>query len=59
ITERFSLGINFLLTLIATLVGVLLAITDYEAEQKEKQDVVKLLMSSISSVKTCYEYSEI
>jgi uncharacterized protein YlaN (UPF0358 family) len=58
--ERYSVGINFFLTLIATLVGVLLAIsiTNYEAEQKEKQDVIKLLKSSISSVETCYEYSK-
>ncbi|GMM69482.1 hypothetical protein MTsDn1_27770 [Alteromonas sp. MTD1] len=60
VIERHDVGINFFLTLIATLVGVLLAIsfTNYEAEQKEKHDVIKLLNSSISSVKTCYEYSE-
>lgn len=60
VTERYSLGINFFLTLIATLVGVLLAIsiTNYETVQQEKQDVIKLLRSSISSVETCYEYSE-
>jgi len=58
--ERHSVGINFFLTLIATLVGVLLAIsiTNYESKQKEKQDVIKLLKSSISSVETCYDYSE-
>ena len=60
VIERHSVGVNFFLTLIATLVGVLLAIsiTNYEAKQKEKQDVIKLLKSSISSVETCYEYSE-
>ncbi len=60
VIERHSVGINFFLTLIATLVGVLLAIsiTNYEEKQKEKQDVIKLLKSSISSVETCYEYSE-
>jgi hypothetical protein len=60
VIERYSVGINFFLTLVATLVGVLLAIsiTNYEAKQKEKQDVIKLLQSSISSVETCYEYSE-
>ena len=59
VIERYSVGINFFLTLVATLVGVLLAIsiTNYEAKQKEKQDVIKLLKSSISSVQTCYEYS--
>jgi hypothetical protein len=60
IIERHSIGVNFFLTLIATLVGVLLAIsiTNYEAEQKEKQDVIKLLKSTITSVEACYEYSE-
>ena len=60
VIERHSVGINFFLTLVATLVGVLLAIsiTNYEDKQKEKQDVIKLLMSSISSVEACYEYSE-
>ncbi len=60
VIERYSIGMNFFLTLIATLVGVLLAIsiTNYEAKQKEKQDIIKLLKSSISSVETCYEYSE-
>lgn len=60
VIEQYSVGINFFLTLIATLVGVLLAIsiTNYDAKQKEKQDVIKLLKSSISSVEKCYEYSE-
>ena len=59
--ERFSVGINFFLTLIATLVGVLLAIsiTNYDEEQKEKQDVIKLLNSAITSVDTCRDYSEV
>ena len=58
--ERNSTGINFFLTLIATLIGVLLAIsiTDYENKQKEQQDVIKLLNSAITSVDTCYDYSE-
>jgi hypothetical protein len=60
VLHRFNSGINFFLTLIATLVGVLLAImiTDYEAEQKEKQDLVKLLRSATAVVETSYEYSE-
>ena len=35
VIERYSVGINFFLTLVATLVGVLLAIsiTNYEAKQ--------------------------
>lgn len=59
-TEQYSLGINFILTLIATLVGVLLAIsiTNYESDRKEKQDVIKLLNSAITTVETCQEYSE-
>lgn len=58
--ERYSVGVNFFLTLIATLIGVLLAITitNYETEQKEKHDVIKLLRSAMTSVETCYEYSE-
>lgn len=60
VIERHSIGVNFFLTLIATLVGVLLAIsiTNYETEQKEKLDVIKLLRSTITSVDACYEYSE-
>ena len=40
-----QLGINFFLTLIATLIGVLLAIsiTNYENKQKETTDVIKLI----------------
>ncbi|CCQ11566.1 hypothetical protein PALB_24670 [Pseudoalteromonas luteoviolacea B = ATCC 29581] len=58
--ERYQLGINFILTLVATLVGVLLAIviTEYEVQEKEREDMVKLLGSSIVSVKTCQSYSE-
>lgn len=58
-TERYSLSINYFLTLVATLVGVLLAIaiTNHEAEKKEKQDFIKLLRSAITSVETCYDYT--
>jgi hypothetical protein len=57
--ENHIIGVNFFLTLTATLVGVLLAIsiTNYESEQKEKQDVIKLLQSAIASVAVCSEYS--
>lgn len=60
VIERHSDGVNFFLTLIATLVGVLLAIsiTNYEANQQEKQDVIKLLKASQSSVETSLDYSE-
>ncbi|BFT30039.1 hypothetical protein D210916BOD24_12150 [Alteromonas sp. D210916BOD_24] len=59
IVERYPTGINFFLTLLATLIGVLLAIviSDYEAKQNEKQDVIKLLTSAISSVEQCHQYS--
>lgn len=59
-TDRYGLAVNFFLTLIATLVGVLLAISiaNYEEERKEKQDVVKLLLASVSSVDECLEYTE-
>lgn len=59
VVEKQNVGVNFFLTLIATLVGVLLAIeiSNYEAKQKEKQDVIKLLNSSITSVDTCHDYS--
>ena len=55
-----QLGINFFLTLTATLIGVLLAIsiTNYENKQKEKTDVIKLINARFSSVKIVLEYSE-
>lgn len=58
-TVRYGLAVNFFLTLIATLVGVLLAISiaNYEEDRKEKQAVIKLLSSSISSVDECLEYT--
>ncbi|MCL1038693.1 hypothetical protein L2750_16310 [Shewanella submarina] len=60
LVERYNTGINFLLTLIATMAGVMLAIsiTNYEAGQSEKQDVIKLLGAAISSVEQCHDYSE-
>ncbi len=59
-TDRYSLGFNFFLTLIATLVGVLLAIsiTNFDSERREKEDMIKLLHASISSIETCHDYSE-
>ena len=60
LVERQNLAVNFFLTLIATLVGVLLAIaiSNHEQAQKEKGDVAKLIRASIHSVETCYEYSQ-
>jgi len=57
--QNYNLGINYFLTLIATLVGVLLAIaiTNYEESQKEKRDLIKLLNASIESVDTSYDYT--
>ncbi|MCH2055867.1 MAG: hypothetical protein MK214_04480 [Thalassotalea sp.] len=58
--ERYSLSINYVLTLVATLIGVLLAIaiSNHEADKKENEDVIKLLGSSMSSVETCHDYTE-
>jgi hypothetical protein len=58
--QKYNLGINYFLTLIATLVGVLLAITitNFEESQKEKSDVIKLLNASIESVDTSYDYTD-
>ena len=59
--EQQNLAVNFVLTLVATLVGVLLAIaiSNHEQDEKEKGDVAKLIRASIHSVETCYEYSEV
>lgn len=59
LVKRHPTAINFYLTLLATLIGVLLAIviSNYEAKQNEKQDVIKLLTSAISSVEQCHQYS--
>ena len=50
--QNYNVGVNYFLTLIATLVGVLLAIaiTNYEESQKEKRDVIKLLNASIARI---------
>ncbi|NTS76793.1 hypothetical protein HR060_07905 [Catenovulum sp. SM1970] len=58
--EKYALGINFILTLFATLVGVLMAIyiSNYEAEKKEQKDLIKLLGAAKVSVSTSIDYSE-
>ncbi len=58
--NRFSTGINFFLTLIATLFGVLLAMAfaNIEEEQKEKEHVIKLMQATIAAIESSYDYSE-
>jgi predicted outer membrane lipoprotein len=58
--NRFSTGINFFLTLIATLFGVLLAMAfaNIEEEQKEKEHVVKLMQATIAAIESSHDYSE-
>lgn len=58
--NRFSIGINFFLTLIATLFGVLLAMAfaNIEEEQKEKQHVIKLMQATIAAIESSHDYSE-
>jgi len=60
IVKNYETGINFFLTIVATLVGVFLAISisNFESEQKEKQDVIKLLRAAIASVETSLDYSQ-
>ena len=61
VLERQIHAVNFFLTLVATLVGVLLAIaiSNFEENRKEKQDVAKLILASIGSVETSREYSQL
>ncbi|TMO56486.1 hypothetical protein [Pseudoalteromonas phenolica] len=58
--NRFSTGINFFLTLIATLFGVLLAMAfaNIEEEQKEKEHVIKLMQATIAAIESSHDYSE-
>lgn len=60
IINQFSIGINFFLTLIATLFGVLLAMAfaNIEEEQKEKEHVIKLMQASIAAIESTHDYSE-
>ena len=56
--RRYQTGINFILTLAATLIGVLLAIaiTNYDAEQREVDDLIKLLRATSAVVDTSRDY---
>jgi len=58
--EQQSVAFNFLLTMVATLVGVLLAIaiSNYEADKKEQEDVVRLIDASITSIESCAGYTQ-
>ncbi|MCF2857796.1 hypothetical protein L1286_09960 [Pseudoalteromonas sp. SMS1] len=58
-TQRNALASNFALTLIATLIGVLLAIgiSNYDSEEKERRDLVKLLHAAEAVVKESQDYS--
>ncbi len=52
--------VSFILTLVATLFGVLVAIwlTNSEVRKKEKEDTVKLLQTAKRIVNNTFEYSE-
>ncbi|KZN45464.1 hypothetical protein [Pseudoalteromonas luteoviolacea] len=58
-THRNELASNFVLTLVATLIGVLLAITisNYDANEKEREDLIKLLYAAEAVVKESQDYS--
>lgn len=58
--QRYNTGINYFLTLLATFIGVLLALamTNFEEDRKEKEHVIKLLNATIASVETSADYSE-
>ncbi|SEB43159.1 hypothetical protein SAMN04489761_0673 [Tenacibaculum sp. MAR_2009_124] len=52
--------VSFILTLVATLFGVLMAIwlTNSEVRKKEKEDTIKLLQTSKRILNNTFEYSE-
>ncbi|KZN34066.1 hypothetical protein N480_23030 [Pseudoalteromonas luteoviolacea S2607] len=58
-TQRNELASNFVLTLVATLIGVLLAIaiSNYDANEKEREDLIKLLYAAEAVVKESQDYS--
>lgn len=57
---RYNTGVNFFLTLVATLVGVLLAImiSNYENEQQDKENYIKLIYAAVATLQETKEYSE-
>ncbi|MEC4087988.1 hypothetical protein [Pseudoalteromonas rubra] len=58
-THRYEVACNFILTLVATLVGVLLAIaiSNYDADRKEVKDLIKVLHAAEAVVEESLEYS--
>lgn len=59
--KRNELGVNFITTMLATLVGVLLAIaiTNFEEDNKERRDVIKLIGAAKTSLNQTTEYGEL
>lgn len=60
VIAKYNVGINFFLTLLATLVGVLLAmaLADYEEQAKEKRNFIKMLNATKASVSNTYAYTD-
>ncbi|KAF7781058.1 hypothetical protein PRUB_b0158 [Pseudoalteromonas rubra] len=58
-TLRYEVACNFILTLVATLVGVLLAIaiSNYDADKKEIKDLIKVLYAAEAVVEESLDYS--
>lgn len=58
--NRNELGVNFITTMLATLVGVLLAIaiTNFEEDNKERRDVMKLIGAATTSISETREYGK-
>ncbi len=59
ISQRHITGVNYLLTILSTFAGVLLAIaiSDYEAQDKERQDLIKVLNAGVAVIDTVELYS--
>lgn len=58
-TQSYAVACNFILTLIATLIGVLLAIviSNYDADRKEIKDLIKVLYAAEAVIEESLEYS--
>ncbi len=59
-SQRYDAGVTYVLTLIATFSGVLLAIaiSDFEAAHNEREDLVKVLNAGMAVIDTTTTYSE-
>lgn len=55
-----EVGVNFITTMIATLVGVLLAIaiTNFEEDKKERRDVIKLIGAAEAAIDETQDYGQ-